>query len=136
MPTKTDFKMRCNAQGTEIKSHAYRALRRSNLKEIHAVRYADDFKIFCPSHKEAVKAYKATEQWLKDRLGLDIRPEKSKVVNLKRQYSEFLGFKLKAHPRGKKYVVRSHMSDKAYSKAHEKLSKEVELLEHTADDTA
>ena len=45
MPTKTKFKTRSNAQGTEIKSHAYRALRRSRLKEMHAVRYADDFKI-------------------------------------------------------------------------------------------
>ena len=46
MPTKTKFKTRSNVQGTEIKSHAYRALRRSRLKEMHAVRYADDFKIF------------------------------------------------------------------------------------------
>ena len=46
MPTKTDFTTRSNKQGTVIKSHAYRALRRSRLKEVHAVRYADDFKIF------------------------------------------------------------------------------------------
>lgn len=135
MPTKTEFKTRSNAQGTEIKSHAYRALRRSRLKEVHAVRYADDFKIFCPTHAEAVKAFKATEMWLKDRLGLDISPEKSKVVNLKRQYSDFLGFKMKVRKKGKKYVVRSHMSDKAYKKAHEKLT-EVKKLAHSPDDTA
>ena len=103
---------------------------------MHAVRYADDFKIFCPTHNEAVKAYKAVEMWLKDRLGLDISPEKSKVVNLKTQYSEFLGFKLKVRKKGKKYVVRSHMSDKAYKKAHEKLTEEVKALAHTSDDTA
>ena len=136
MPTKTEFKTRSNAQGTEIKSHAYRALRRSRLKEVHAVRYADDFKIFCPTHAEAVKAFKATEMWLKDRLGLDISPEKSKVVNLKRQYSDFLGFKMKVRKKGKKYVVRSHMSDKAYKKAHEKLTEEVKKLAHSPDDTA
>ena len=136
MPTKTEFKTRSNAQGTEIKSHAYRALRRSRLKEVHAVRYADDFKIFCPTHAEAVKAFKATEMWLKDRLGLDISPEKSKVVNLKRQYSDFLGFKMKVRKKGKKYVVRSHMSDKAYKKAHEKLTAEVKKLAHSPDDTA
>ena len=134
MPTKTKFKTRENTQGTEIKSHAYRALRRSNLKEVHAVRYADDFKIFCTSHADAVKAYKATELWLKDRLGLDISPEKSKVVNLKRQYSEFLGFKLKVRKKGKKYVVRSHMSDNAYRKAHAKITEEVAKLEHSSDD--
>ena len=136
MPTKTKFKTRSNAQGTEIKSHAYRALRRSRLKEVHAVRYADDFKIFCPTHEEAVRVYKATEMWLKDRLGLEISPEKSKVVNLKRQYSEFLGFKLKVRKKGRKYVVRSHMSDKAYKKAHEKLTEEVKKLAHSPDDTA
>lgn len=99
MPTKTKFKTRSNAQGTEIKSHAYRALRRSRLKEMHAVRYADDFKIFCATHEDAVRAYKATELWIKDRLGLEISPDKSKVVNLKRQYSDFLGFKLKVRKR-------------------------------------
>ncbi len=136
MPTRTVFMTRSNKQGTEIKSHIYRALRRSKLKEVHAVRYADDFKIFCPTHAEAVKAYKATEMWLKDRLGLEISPDKSKVVNLKRQYSEFLGFKLKVRKKGKKYVVRSHLSDKAYKKAHEKLTEEVKKLAHTPDDTA
>ncbi len=35
------------------------------------------------------------KQWLKDRLLLEISEEKSKVVNLKKLYSEFLGFKLK-----------------------------------------
>ncbi len=136
MPTKKKFKTRSNAQGTEIKSHIYRALRRSTLKEVHAVRYADDFKIFCDTHEEAVRIYKATEHWLKDRLKLDISPEKSKVVNLKRQYSEFLGFKLKVRKKGEKYAVRSHMSDKAYKKAHEKLSEEVKKLAHSPDDTA
>lgn len=134
MPTKTEFKTKNNLQGTKIKSHVYRALRTSRLKEMHAVRYADDFKIFCASHEEAVRAYKATELWLKDRLGLEISPDKSKVVNLKRQYSEFLGFKLKVRKKGKKYVVRSHMSDKAYKKAHEKLSEEVRKLAHSSED--
>ncbi len=129
--TYEKFKTRSNAQGTEIKSHAYRALRRSRLKEMHAVRYADDFKIFCASHEDAVRAYKATELWLKDRLGLEISPDKSKVVNLKRQYSDFLGFKLKVRKKGKKYVVRSHMSDKAYKKAHDKVSEEVKELAHS-----
>lgn len=46
MPTRTEFTIRHNRAGAEIKSHVYRALRRSNLKEMHSVRYADDFKIF------------------------------------------------------------------------------------------
>ena len=38
--------------------------------------------------------------------------------------------------KGKKYVVRSHMSDKAYKKAHEKVSEEVKKLAHSSDDNA
>ena len=39
MPTRTEFTIRQNRAGAEIKSHVYRALRRSNLKEMHSVRY-------------------------------------------------------------------------------------------------
>src|SRR5699024_2004340 len=46
MPTHYPYKQGTNKQGTTIKSHTYRALRQSNLKEIYIVRYADDFKIF------------------------------------------------------------------------------------------
>ena len=58
------------------------------------VRYADDFKLFCKTHEQAVKIYYATKQWLKERLKLDVSEEKTKIVNLKTEYSEFLGFKL------------------------------------------
>ena len=57
-----------------------------------------------------------------ERLSLEISPEKSKVINLKEQYSEFLGFKLKVIPRGKrsnghtKYVVESHIREKSIAK--------------------
>lgn len=101
MPTHYPYKHRCNQQGTEIKSHTYRALRQSNLKEMYIVRYADDFKIFCRSHQEAKRAYTAVSHWLQDRLKLTVSEEKSTVTNLKQRYSEFLGFKLKVKPKGK-----------------------------------
>ena len=97
MPTRVDREYsKTDKKGNVVidRSQKWTMLReKSELKEIYIVRYADDFKIFCPTHAEAVRAYKATEMWLKDRLGLDISPDKSKVVNLKRQYSDFLGFK-------------------------------------------
>ena len=70
-------------------------------------------KIFCKKRSDAVKLFEATKQWLLERLGLETSPEKSKIVNLKRHYSEFLGFKLKVRTKGKKpdgqprYVNRS-----------------------------
>ncbi|OAA85383.1 group II intron reverse transcriptase/maturase [Clostridium ljungdahlii] len=92
----------------------YIALKRaSNLKEMFIVRYADDFKVFCRNHNTAQKMLVAIKQWLKERLNLEISPEKSMVVNLRKNYSNFLGFKLKVHKKGQKHVVKSHISEKA-----------------------
>ncbi|MBO5561695.1 MAG: group II intron reverse transcriptase/maturase, partial [Firmicutes bacterium] len=72
---------------------SYRAY--SKLKECHIVRYADDFKIFCRKKSDADKIFEATKKWLNDRLHLEISEEKSSVTNLKKHYSEYLGFKIK-----------------------------------------
>lgn len=78
------------------RGNVYRVLKQTNLKEMFIVRYADDFKIFCRTRNDADKTFVAVKQWLADRLKLEINIEKSKVINLKNSYSEFLGFKLKA----------------------------------------
>lgn len=52
-----------------------------------------------------------------DRLGLEISEEKSKVVNLRKNYSDFLGIRMKVVPKGKKHVVKSRMTTKAMKKA-------------------
>jgi group II intron reverse transcriptase/maturase len=40
----------------------------TKLKEIHFVRYADDFKIFCKDYETASRINIATRKWLKERL--------------------------------------------------------------------
>lgn len=103
-----------------ILGKTYRALQSTQLKECWIVRYADDFKILCRKRSDAVKLFAATQQWLKARLGLDISPEKSGIVNLKKHYTEFLGIKIRVRQKGKKangslgYTVYSGMTDKAY----------------------
>ena len=129
MPTHKEYKIIYSQNGTVNKGIAYRALRTSRLKEMYIVRYADDFKIFCRKRSDADKVFIAVKQWLKDRLSLEISEEKSKVVNLKRHYSEFLGFKLKAVRKGGKFVVRSHMSDKAVKRETEKLKEQIKAIE-------
>lgn len=120
MPTHTPYEMMC---GDKLnRGNVYRVLKETGLKEMFIVRYADDFKIFCRTKSDADRAFLAVKQWLRDRLKLEISEEKSKVVNLKKQYSEFLGFKLKAVKKGDKYVVKSHMSDKALQSEKQKLS--------------
>ena len=97
-------------------------LKKTNLKEVYIVRYADDFKLFCRNHSDAVKIFEATKKWLKERLKLEISPEKSKIVNLWKNYSDFLGIKLKVTKKRKdrngkdKFVVQSQIGNKAYQK--------------------
>ncbi|WP_145949586.1 group II intron reverse transcriptase/maturase [Paenibacillus sp. Y412MC10] len=120
-------------------SNKYRELRKTNLKQIFMVRYADDFKIFCKDAKTAQKAFVATKKWLHERLGLEISPEKSRVVNLRRNHSDFLGFKLKMRKKRTKrseYSVESHMSDKAKRNVKEILKQRIcEMQTKTSGDT-
>lgn len=133
MPTRKEYKNKTAKNGTIDKGPIYSALRKTNLKEMYIVRYADDFKIFCRKRSDAEKVFIAVKLWLQDRLKLQISEEKSKVVNLKRQYSEFLGFKLKAVKKSNKYVVRSHMRDKAVDKVTNKLIEQVKKIQKPKD---
>lgn len=117
-----------NPNGSPKRTNTYRALRKTKLKEMYIVRYADDFKIFCKTRSDAEKIFIATKQWLDSRLKLQVSEEKSKVVNLKKSYSEFLGFKLKAVPRRKSYVVRSHMCEKATERITTQLREQVKRV--------
>ncbi|MFB0921255.1 MAG: group II intron reverse transcriptase/maturase [Oscillospiraceae bacterium] len=124
-----------NKNGSMNRGYQYRVLKKeSHLKQVFIVRYADDFKLFCSNRKDAFCIFEATKQWLKERLSLDISPEKSKVVNLKQHYSEYLGFKMKARSKGKKHVVCSHMSDKARAKAKSQLSECIKAIQHPKSD--
>ena len=125
--------------GVVDKSGAYRVLReKTNLKECYGLRYADDFRIFCRKRQDAEKLFIATNKWLKERLGLDISPEKSQIVNLERRYSEFLGFKIKVCVKGEKngkpkYTVVSHISDKRKEKIKKRAAEMVGKIKFPAD---
>lgn len=134
MPTRHEYSGRIYPSGEKDKSKKYRALRTTKLKECYIVRYADDFKIFCRKYSDAVILFEATKKWLKERLGLDISPEKSKIVNLKHNYSDFLGFQLKVHKRHGKYVVCSHISPKAQRKIHQKAKTKVAAIQRSGDE--
>lgn len=46
---------------------------------------------------------------------------KTRIVNVKHRYSEFLGFKMKVFRRADKYVIKSHVGDKQLEHARQKL---------------
>lgn len=122
-----------------------RALKGTNLKEMHIVRYADDFKIFCRDYKTACKIKAAVTKWLKERLKLEISPEKSKIVNLKHNYSDYLGFKMKVHRKGikhyngndkQKYTVKSMVSNKAVKNLTRKIKRQIKTIQHARNPRA
>ena len=107
----------------------------TNLKDGYVVRYADDFKIMCSTYGEAQRFYHSTVDFLNKRLKLEISPEKSKVVNLKKNSSDFLGFKIKVIPKGRTkhgYVAKTDMNQKALKKAKTNLKLKVkDIARHT-----
>ena len=119
---------------TWLKDRPRQLKRTSKLKEMYIVRYADDFKIFCRYRSTAQKTYIAVKQWLWERLKLETSDEKSKICNLRRQYSEFLGFKLRVIRKGDIYVTRTHMSDKAKQRETDKLIQQVKRIARPKDD--
>lgn len=123
--------------GYKNKSDKYKLLKMtSKLKEGYIIRYADDFKILCRDWKTAQKWYHAVRLYLKDRLKLDISPEKSKVINLRKNESEFLGFTIKAEVKGKdgKRVAYTRLSadkKKHYKEEGRKRIKQIQKSPNT-----
>lgn len=87
-----DFEIEVPEYSKNPRSYRYKHLKKSNLKAGFIVRYADDFKIMAKDSKTAWRWFHAVSGYLKDRLGLDISPEKSRVINLRKRKTEFLGF--------------------------------------------
>lgn len=110
------------------KGAGYRAMRKTRLKEMYIVRYADDFRIFCRTKTEAERTKIAITRWLSERLKLEVNAEKTRVVNIKRRYSEFLGLKIKVRPKARKLVVESHVSDKQVSKKTQVLKRQIKRI--------
>lgn len=105
-------------------------MRKTNLKEIYLVRYADDIRLFAKSYNDALRIKEASKQWLNQRLKLNVSTEKTRIVNVKQRFSEYLGFKIKLRYKRSKYVVESHMSDKAYKCEKDKLEKQIKNIAH------
>jgi group II intron reverse transcriptase/maturase len=109
--------------------HKFFALKKTGLKEVFIIRYADDFKLMCRTKTAANIMYEATKRWLKERLELEVSEEKSKVINLKKQYSEFLGIKIKVRQKSSKWVTKSKMNEKCVKKCTEKLRSRIKRIQ-------
>lgn len=102
-------------------------------KGIRFVRYADDVKILCPTYSIARNMLEKTSKWLSKRLSLEISDEKTKIINLKKNYSYFLGIKLKVKIHKRKYKIVSHMTEKALDSTKKKVKNQIRKVRKTKD---
>ena len=107
--------------GSLNKGPAFKRMRQTRLKEMYLVRYADDFRIYCKTRNEAKRIKIAVTDWLWKRLRLEVSQEKTRIVNVRQRYTHFLGIKMKVVRKGKKRIVKSHVSDKTLAKKAEAL---------------
>ena len=105
------------------------ALKTTGLKEMYIVRYADDARIFAKTHKSAVRIYHAVRGYLENQLKLEISPEKSKITNLRRRRSEFLGFEMKVVLKRKQYVTNTFVSRKSKEKIKQEIRQRIKEIQ-------
>ena len=77
----------------DLWAHQWR--RREATGNVVFVRYADDIVVLCRSDRQAQEARTVVEQFLTNRLSLQLSDEKTKVTTFKQGFS-FLGFDLKS----------------------------------------
>lgn len=129
-PIISNFKLPRNKSGKLIKSNAYSKMRQTKLKEMYIIRYADDFRIFCRTYEDAIRSKEAITQWLETRLKLEVSQEKTRIVNVRNKYMEFLGFKIKLYQKGNGWKVKSHVSDKKLEKVLKELKWQYTKIPH------
>ena len=123
----------------DMKYDKWKALRKQKLREVHIVRYADDFKLFCRTKADSEAILDETKEWLWKNLKLETSPEKSGVTNLRKTYTEFLGLELKlvnrsasispkASTKKRVWTCTSRVKRKTLSKLKGKLTEEADKL--------
>lgn len=119
--------------GTPSKGSAFREMRKTNLKELHVIRYADDVRIMCSNKSDAMKVMQSVKNWLKKRLKLDVSDEKTRVIDLTKKYGEFLGIKIRTKSKENKTVIASHMCDKAKIRTTKAIREQVKKIQKSGN---
>lgn len=134
-PTKKEYACTVHENGSVNRAHKFTALRTgSKLKEVFIVRYADDFKLFCRDLESARKLKIAITNWLKEELKLEVNEEKTKVVNLKTDKSNFLGFTIGTTMKGQKRICVTHISPQNIERIQRVLIEKVKEMQKPHDE--
>jgi len=119
--------------GTFSKGSSFREMRKTDLKEMHIIRYADDVRIMCANRKDAERTLYGLTEWLKKRLDLNVSMEKTRIVNLRKQPGEFLGIEIRTKRKGEKDVVVSHMCHKAIERTKVALKEQIKVIQRSGN---
>lgn len=82
---------------------------KKDLKNIYIVRYLDQFKILCKHKETAAKIYDFIKIWLDSKLDLKVDLQRSQITDITKQYTKFLGFKIKVDKSN--FLVKSKLTN-------------------------
>jgi RNA-directed DNA polymerase len=68
--------------------------RQMTAEGLRLMRWADDFVVLCQTRDDAQRALAVAEQFLREALGVELHPQKTRVVHVSQGF-EFLGYKVK-----------------------------------------
>lgn len=131
-PVTSKYSSKVNANGSINKGNGYEAMKKTALKEIRIIRYADDARIFCRTKIQAEKSKIAIVQWLQERLKLEVSEKKTRIINVRKKNMEFLGFRIGTYEKSNRRVVKSRMNKKVLHSIKVKL--QIQMKEISSQD--
>jgi len=84
--------------------------REMKLSGHELIRYADDFVILCQTKEDAEQALEQTQSWMLEN-GLELHPEKTKIVDIREGYFEFLGYRFEKGSRRPRPKSKDKLKD-------------------------
>lgn len=91
------------------KQGMHRALGKTNLKQGHLIRYADDWIILTDSEEAAIRWKKVCKNYLRDKLKIELSEEKTKITDLRKSHMTFLGIDfVKVKGKSNNFTLRSY----------------------------
>ena len=134
-PVTRKYAIGYNKNDSEIKSAGFYAMKKTKLREARIVRFGEEILIFCRNKNAAEDVKTSLIKWIDKRLCLNITMLETAVIDVRKKYVDFLGFRLKSICKGNgfgkiKNVVISRMSCNTLSNIIKKLKDKVKRIKN------
>jgi RNA-directed DNA polymerase len=84
-------------------------------KGYQLIRYADDFVLLCQTKEDAERALEQTQRWMQENK-LELHPEKTKIVDIREGYFDFLGYRFENGSRRPRPKSKDKLKDSIRAK--------------------